>query len=173
MELTLIERIVWDEFVQAKSWEQYISDYTGHKMDIRKWLGITIGLLAIAGSAAWGVWKLLTYTWVTPVILLIVGASQLLTSLSTHVIVDSETLKFLAKLRGMYIEYSNKLECLVLKILNKDISQEEIEEQYFSLRETVYPIEELKDSLNIHQLKRLSKKVEDRIELIMKDRYKI
>jgi len=169
--MTLIERIVWDEFVQAKSWEQYISDYTGYKMDWRKWFSIITGALVVIGSSTWSVWNFFEKSWVAPVVLLIVGITQILASSLPQIIVDNETLKSLSRLRGMYIGYSNKLERLLLKILNKNLSQEEIEEQYFALRETVYPIEELKDAMNIRQLKKLSKKIENRIDIMLKARY--
>jgi len=171
-EFTLIERIVWDEFIQAKSWEQYISEYAGYKIDFRKWFNVATGALVVIGSSSWSTWKLIEYNWITPIILLLVGVSQILTSSIPYIIVDNETLKLLAKLRGLYIEYSNQLEHLVLKIYNESIDQSEIEKQYFSLRETVYPIEELKDSLNIRELKKLSKKVEKRVKSMVNARYK-
>jgi len=168
-----IEKIIWDEYIQAKSWEQYISEYTGRKMDIRKWFNIITGALVVIGSSTWSFWSLWEKFWITPIIMLIIGISQILASTLPHIIVDSETLKSLSKLRGMYIEYFNKLERLELKILNNNISQEEIEEQYFILRETIYPIEELKDSINIKSIKSLNKKITDRIVSMVNDRYKI
>jgi hypothetical protein len=171
--MTLMEKQVWDEFVQAKAWEQYTSEYSGHRMDWKKWFGVITGSLAVIGSSAWSFWSLLESVWVTPVMLFVLGFTQLLTASQPYIIVDGETLESLAKLRRMYISYSNKLERLLLKILDSTMMQEEIEEQYFSLRETVYPIEKLKDSLNIPQLKRLKKRVEDRMRKILKDKYNV
>lgn len=166
-----IEYIVWDEFVQAKSWEQYISDYTGNRMDFRKYFNITAIALAIMGGSTWGVWKSINAEWVTPVIFGVLGISQLLSAIQKDIIVTTEGLDSLIRLRSMYIQYSDKLERLYLLIDRQVIAVEEIENKYFDLRKEALPIEELKDSLNIDQLKKIDKKVEQRVSDYLKQRY--
>lgn len=166
-----IEHIIWDEFVQAKSWEQTISDYSGSKIDKRKWFSIITGSLVIVGSSTWSFWKMWEADWIAPVILLIVGITQILSSTQKYIIIDNETLTSLAKLRSLYINYTNKLEKLVVAMLDGELNKVQLEEQYFELRETVYPIEELKDSLNIIIKKKLDKRVKDRVEHFLKTRY--
>jgi hypothetical protein len=172
-DMTLMEKQVWYEFVHARSWEQYISEYYGRRMDWRKWFSVTTGSLAVVGSSTWSLWSLWESEWVTPAVLFTLGFAQLLTASQPHIIVDGETLESLAKLRRMYISYSNKLERLLLRILSSDMDQEIVEEQYFSLRATIYPMEKLKDSLNIRELKTLKKRVVDRMRDILKGKYGI
>lgn len=166
-----IEYIVWDEFVQAKSWEQYLSDYTGNRMDWRKYFNIITIAFAIAGGATWGVWKTVNAEWVTPVIFGLLGVSQLLSAVQKDIIVSTEGLESLIKLRLMYIQYSDKLEKLYLLIDRGTLSVEEIENKYFDLRKEALPMEELKDSLNISSLKKIDKKVEKRVSDYLTQRY--
>jgi len=168
-----IEELVWHELVHAKYWEQYISDYTGSKIDWRKWYNIIAISLAIVGGSTWGAWKALNVEWITPVMFGLMGVAQILSAIQKNVIIDNDTIQSLTKLRSSYISYFNKLERLFIKIEDKQLSKELIEEEYFKLRETVYPIEELKDTLNINQLKKIDKKVEKRVIAYLKTRYDI
>lgn len=168
-----IEELVWYELVHAKYWEQYISDYTGSKIDWRKWYNIIAILFAIAGGSTWGLWKTLNFEWVTPVMFGLMGIAQALSAIQKNVIIDNDTIQSLTKLRSSYISYFNKLERLFIKIEDKQLSKEQIEEEYFLLRESVYAIEELKDTLNISQLKNIDKKVENRVIGYLKTRYDI
>lgn len=166
-----IEELVWHELLHAKYWEQYISDYTGSKIDWRKWYNIIAISLAIVGGSTWGAWKALDVEWITPVMFGLMGVAQILSAIQKNVIIDNDTIQSLTKLRSSYISYFNKLERLFIKIEDKQLTKEQIEEEYFKLRETVYPIEELKDSLNINQLKKIDKKVENRVIAYLKTRY--
>lgn len=168
-----IEELVWHELLHAKYWEQYISDYTGSKIDWRKWYNIIAISLAIVGGSTWGAWKALEVEWITPVLFGLMGVAQILSAIQKNVIIDNDTIQFLTKLRSLYISYFNKLERLFIKIEDKQLTKEQIEEEYFKLRETVYPIEELKDSLNINQLKKIDKKVENRVIAYLNTRYNI
>ena len=168
-----IEELVWYELIHAKYWEQYISDYTGSKIDRRKFYNIIAISFAIIGGSTWGTWKALDVEWVTPVMFGLMGIAQILSAIQKNVIIDNETIQSLTKLRTSYISYFNKLERLFIKIEDKQLDKIQIEEEYFSLRETVYPIEELKDTLNINKLKIIDKKVEGRVIDYLKSRYDI
>jgi len=168
-----IEELVWYELIHAKYWEQYISDYTGSKMDWRKFYNMIAISFAIIGGSTWGAWKALHVDWVTPVMFGLMGIAQILSAIQKNVIIDNETIQSLTKLRTSYISYFNKLERLFIKIEDNQLDKIQIEEEYFSLRETVYPIEELKDALNISKLKTIDKKVEGRVIDYLKSRYDI
>lgn len=168
-----IEFVVWDEFVQSKSWEQYISDYTGSRMDWRKYYNVAAICLAIIGGSTWGVWKSINAEWVTPLIFGILGLSQLLSAVQKDVVINSEDLQSLMNLRVLYIKYTDKLERLYLHVNRGDISTIEIENQYFEIRKDAPAIEELKDSLNIKSLKKLDKQVYDRVRSFLESRYGI
>lgn len=169
-----IDKIVWDEMVQAKSWEQYISEYTGNKMDWRKYLGISTIILSMIGSTTWALWRVLDVAWIdyiTPALFILTAASQLISALQSRIVIDENTLRSLSKLRAMYIKYFNQLECLYLSAHSNSLSQEEITSRFFEIRESVYPIEELKDSLNIKNLKSVSEIVRKNKESHLKARW--
>lgn len=171
---TTLNKIVWDELIQAKSWEQYISEYTGHKMDWRKWFNIAAIILSMIGGASWAVWKVFDKEWIdyiTPFLFLLTGISQLASAIQGKVVVDENTLESLSRLRAQYIEYYNKLENLYLDVMDKKRSENEMRSDFFQIRESVYPIEELKDSLNIKKIKKVNNKVEKDMTLYLKARW--
>ncbi len=168
-----IEELVWYELVHAKYWEQYISDYAGSKMDWRKIYNIIAISFAIIGGSTWGTWKVLDVDWITPVMFGLMGVAQILSAIQKNVIIDNDTIKSLNNLRTSYISYFNKLERLFIKIEDKQLEKYEIENQYFTLRETVYSMEELKDTLNISKLKKIDKKAEKKVINYLKIRYNI
>lgn len=172
-DLTYIEKLVWDELIQAKSWEQYISEYTGHKIDWRKWVNIFSISLSVIGASTWGIWKAINIEWITPLLFILTGISQLVTAIQKDVIIDNKTITSLSDLRSMYIGYYNKLERLFLHVLEKDLSQQEIKNQFFDLRETIYSIEELKDSLNIDKIKKVTRKVKEEMKIYLNGRWDI
>lgn len=167
-----IEELVWYEFTHAKYWEQFLSQYSGQKIDWRKWFNIATIILSVIGASSWKLWELLSgYEWVTPMIFGLVALTQVFAAVQKEIIIDNETLSSIYRLRGLYISYSNKLEKLFIDIIDKKLTRDEIVEQYFALRETVYPIEELKDSLNIKKLKQADEKSIEESNLYLKMRY--
>lgn len=168
-----VEILVWYELVHAKYWEQYIPDYITQKIDWRKRYNIAAIILSVIGCATWGLWKMIDAELATPITFALVSIVQIISAVQKDVITDDKTLKSLSKLRTLYIEYFNKLERLFINIEENGLTREDIEEQYFSLRETVYPIEELKDTLNIKQLKKVDRSAIAKTEAYLKIRYNI
>lgn len=169
-----IELLVWHELVHAKYWEQYISQYIGKKIDWRKWFNILTVALSVVGASSWKLWELLNgYEWVTPMIFGIIALAQVFSAIQKEIVIDNDTLQSLFKLRGLYIAYFNKLEHLFINNENESLSKKEIENAYFILRETVYPIEELKDSINIPELKSIKAKGEKETIKYLESRYGI
>lgn len=172
-ERSKIETLVWHELVHAKYWEQYIPDYITQKIDWRKRYNVIAIILSVMGCATWGLWKMINAELATPITFALVSIVQIISAVQKDVITDDKTLKSLSKLRTLYIEYFNKLERLFINIEENGLSLKEMEEQYFALRETVYPIEELKDTLNIKQLKKVDKSAISKTEDYLKSRYNI
>lgn len=167
-----IEELVWYEFVHAKYWEQFLSQYSGYKIDWRKWFNIGTIILSVVGASSWKLWELVSvYEWVTPMVFGLVALTQVFGALQKEMVIDNDTLSSIYRLRGLYISYANKLEKLYIEILDKNLTRDEIEQQYFAIRETVYPIEELKDSLNIKQLKKADEKSMEETSRYLKIRY--
>lgn len=171
-ERRLIEGLVWNELVHAKYWEQYLSEYMGNRIDWRKRINTITILLSVIGATSWKFWSIPGVgEWASVVILILIAGLQLISALQKEIVVDNDTLQSLAKLRTLYIGYFNKLERLFIHNEEKSISPQEVEKQYFSLRETVYPIEELKDSLNIPELKKVKEKGEREVWKYLEARY--
>ena len=168
----IIELLLWNELVHAKYWEQYISRYIGRKIDWRKWFNIATIILSVIGASSWKLWDLLNgYEWVTSMVFGLVALLQVLSAIQKEIVIDNDTLQSLVKLRALYIGYFNKLERLFLDNENETFTKQEIEESYFTLRETVYPMEELKDTINIPGIKEIKKKGEREVIKYLKSRY--
>lgn len=170
-ELNNEERLVWDEFIQAASWEKYISEYIGYRLFNKKWFNIVAIIFATISAATWGFWKSINAEWVPFIMFMLLGISQLLTALSKDVTVDEHTIKSMNKLRSMYISYFDSLESLFLDILRDKYSSDEIKEKYYALRKQILPIQELKDLMDIKPKKRIMKKVEKDLELQLMAKY--
>ncbi|WP_106831139.1 hypothetical protein [Parabacteroides pacaensis] len=167
-----IKELLWYELVHAKYWEQYISRYISHKIDWRKRFNIATVILSIVGASTWKLWAVPGIgAWASTIIFCLVALLQILSAVQKDIVVDNSTLQSLIKLRTMYIAYFNKLERLFIDVENKNLSPVDIENQYFSLRETVYPIEELKDSLNIRELRDVKKGGEKEATKYLNSRY--
>lgn len=168
-----IELLLWNELVHAKYWEQYISQYIGYKKDWRKGFSIATIVLSVIGASSWKLWSLPAIgEWSTMIIFGLVAICQLLSSIQKEVVIDNDTFQSLIKLRALYIAYFNKLEHLFIDNEN-ELAQDIVEERYFSLRETVYPMEELKDSINIPELKNVKEKGEKEVIKYLHTRYGI
>lgn len=169
----MIEKMIWYEMIHAKYWEQYLSDYSGYKIDIRKWINILTLVLSTIGASSWAAWKSLPEgcEWIPSVIFALMGLGQLVSILQKNVIADNNTLQSLYRLRTLYISYFNQLERLYIENNTFAFNENELIEKYYKLRETVYPIEELKDSLNINQIEKLDKKIMARVTDYLNSRY--
>lgn len=162
-----IDNLIWHEMVQARSWEQYISEYTGRRLDRKKQYSILAIIFAIAGGSTWGLWKVLNVEWVTPLMFGLMGVSQVLSAIQKDIVVDADTLDKLSKLRGMYISYFNNLQKLQLQVEDDRLSKDEKENHFFALREATIPMQSLKDIINIRDIKKLNKKVVKRVEVFL------
>ncbi len=155
-EITRIERIVWYELVHSAYWEQYLSQYVSHKYDCRKAYSTILLVLSTIGASSFSAWKLIPNgeKWVPTITFGIMAVVQLISICQKNVVIDDETARKLRELRIKYIEYLNKIERLYLDIRDNKMDTETIKKRFFDIRESVYPIEELKDSLNIKKLRR-------------------
>lgn len=165
--ISRIEQIVWYEMVHAAYWEQYVSQYISHKHDKRVIYNTIILILSTVGASSFSLWELVPKgkQWVPVVLFGIMAITQLVSVCKKNVVIDDDTLCKLRKLRVMYLGYLNKIERLYIDIKDKNLDNEEIKDRYYSIRETVYPIEDLKDSLNIKKLKKPNEKGQYEMEV--------
>lgn len=159
-----VDKLIWREMVQAKSWEQYVSEYIGDRIDRKKLFSIIAISLAIIGGSTWSLWRVLNVEWITPLMFGLMGIAQVLSAIQKEIVITPENLQSLHNLRGMYISYFNQLERLYLSVESGKSSLEKREETFYALRETTLPIESLKDSINIKNIKKINKKIEERIK---------
>lgn len=168
-----LDNAVWYEMGHAKFWEQYLAEYTTYKLDYRKWYNIATMVLSVVGATTFPLWKLTpeSETYVPGIIFGLMAIAQVLAVFQKNMVIDNDQLEGIIKLRGMYISYFNQLERLYIKVWEDKLSQEEVEASYYRLREMTLPIESLKDSLNIHPLKKVVEKGEERARNYLKPRF--
>lgn len=96
--------IIWDELVQAKSWEQYLSDYATYKLNWIKWFNLTTILLSVFGAT---INPLLTEenTWITTLTFILAIILQILSNIQKEVVIDMYTLNKMILLRTKYNDY--------------------------------------------------------------------
>ncbi len=155
-EITRIECIVWHELVHSAYWEQYLSQYVSHKYDYRKAYSTVLLVLSTIGASSFSAWKLIPNgeKWVPTITFGIMAIVQLISICQKNVVIDDDTARKLRELRIKYIEYLNKIERLYLDIRDSKLDVETTKNRFFDIRESVYSIEELKDSLNIKKLRK-------------------
>lgn len=155
-EITRIECIVWHELVHSAYWEQYLSQYVSHKYDYRKTYSTVLLVLSTIGASSFSAWKLIPNgeKWVPTITFGIMAIVQLISICQKNVVIDDDTARKLRELRIKYIEYLNKIERLYLDIRDSKLDVETTKNRFFDIRESVYSIEELKDSLNIKKLRK-------------------
>lgn len=158
--MNTIRRLVWLEMVHSAYWEQFLSQYISVKYDWRNFYAITILVLSTVGSFSFCLWKLAEeWAYLSSAIFGLMAITQLLSVCQKVTVISDEAANKIRSLRVQYIEYYNKLESLYIDIYDEKITNpDEAKERYYKIRETVYPIEILKDSLNIKKLKSPSKK---------------
>lgn len=172
-ETSKIERIVWAELVHSAYWEQYLSQYVSHKYDKRNLYNVTLLILSTVGASSFSAWKLIPdgEKWIPTITLGLIAATQLVAICQKNVVIDDDTARKLRELRIKYLSYLNQIERLYLDIRDKGLSAEEIKDKFFAIRETVYPIEELKDSLNIKKLKKPNERGQYEMEIRLSRKY--
>jgi hypothetical protein len=159
---------IWYEMAHARYWEQYTSQYIGYKLSVRKFFNVIMILVAIVGGCL-GFYYPQAPLYACGVVALL----QLIINIKDNVVVDNETISKYSDLRDYYIEYFNRLEKLWLEYYTEYIDEVKAREEYLRLRETVYPIERLKDALNISKLKYPDKHAEKQVNSYLKKRYNL
>lgn len=172
-EISRIERIVWYELVHSAYWEQYLSQYVSYKYDYRKVYGTILLVLSTMGASSFSAWKLIPQgeKWVPTITFGIMAIVQLISICQQNVVMDDDTARKLRELRVKYLGYMHKVERLYLDIRDKNLDLDTIKSQFFEIRETVYPIEELKDSLNIKKLEKPNRKGQYEMEVRLSRKY--
>lgn len=165
--------IIWTELTHAKSWEQYISDYYGSRVDMRRYYNITSILVSLVGVLILNIPNINKYNWVIVIAFSISIIAQLLSALQKDVVVDNDTLLKMGKLRSMYIGYYDLLEKLFIQMVENNLSKDECEVRYYELRNEAYPIEVLKDELNFKEKKRLLKRTYARVDNMLNKKFNL
>ena len=169
----LQERIVWHELVHSAYWEQYLSQYVSYKYDYRKVYATVLLVLSTIGASSFSAWKLVPEgeKWVPTVTFGIMAIVQLVSICQKNVVMDDDTARKLRELRVKYLAYMHQVERLYLDIKDNNLDAEIIKKRFFEIRETVYPIEELKDSLNIKKLRKPNLKGQYEMEVRLSRKY--
>lgn len=174
-EITRIERIVWYELIHSAYWEQYLSQYVSHKYDRRNVYSTVLLVLSTIGASSFSAWKIIPNgeKWVPTITFGIMAIVQLVSICQKHLVIDDDTARKLRELRIKYLEYLNKIERLYLDMRDSKLDVQIAKDRFFEIRESVYPIEELKDSLNIKKLKKPNMKGQYEMEVRLSRKYGI
>lgn len=174
-EISRIERIVWYELVHSAYWEQYLSQYVSYKYDYRKVYATVLLILSTIGASSFSAWKLLPEgeKWIPTATFGIMAIVQLVSICQKNIVMDDDTARKLRELRVKYLAYMHNIERLYLDIRDNNLDVEIIKNRFFEIRETVYPIEELKDSLNIKKLRKPNLKGQYEMEVRLSRKYGI
>lgn len=170
--ISTIETMIWHELIHAKYWEQFLSEYVSYKTDYRKWYNIALLVMSTIGASSFALWNLASgWEWLPLVLFSLMALAQLFSVCQKSFVIDDDTTSKIRTLRLKYIEYFNNMEKLYIEAKDGNMPKESMIDRYYKVREMVYPIEDLKDSLNISKLKKADRKGSYQTELYLAFRY--
>ena len=145
----MLRNAVWTDFLNAKFGDEYLILYISRQRYIRKLFKVVTVLLSAGGIwSAFNELKAFTVISCTAI-----GAVQLITSVETYIIHSEKDLDELCSLRLMYYTHSNKLEELWHNLTA--LTEDEIRDRFFRIREDAKKIEELDNKINVRSHNKL------------------
>jgi hypothetical protein len=146
---------LWYEFVHTKYGDCYLCHYLSAQQDLRKWVKILTLLFSTSGILGWTIWK------GAPVVsCILVAIVQLFHLVENQVILSEADISKIAELRTLYLKKCNKIEKLWVDHNAGRMTEEQVSEAFFKLREDAVKIESLDNKLNIKKRKKLMEKAD-------------
>ena len=119
----------WKYMVQIKAWIFYLDVYTEDSYRWDRIINIVVAIASSTSIAAWAIWQKYSFVWS-----IIIAISQVLTTIKGF-LPYSKRLKmlvpFMEDLKFLY----NKIEYNWFKVASGDLSEDEINELLYSLKE--------------------------------------
>jgi hypothetical protein len=150
-----MEEKLWYEFVHTKYGDCYLCHYLSAQQDLRKLVKIFTLLFSTTGILGWTVWK------DAPIVsCILVAIVQLFHLVENQVILSESDILKIAELRTLYLKQCNKIEKLWVDYRANRVTEKEVSDSFFKLREEAIKIEALDNKLNIKQRKKLMEKAD-------------
>ena len=146
---------LWYEFVHTKYGDCYLCHYLSAQQDLRKWVKILTLLFSTSGILGWTIWK------AAPIVsCVLVAIVQLFHLVENQIILSESDISKIAELRTLYLKQCNKIEKLWIDYNASRMTEEQVSDFFFKLREDAIKIEALDNKLNIKKRKKLMERAD-------------
>jgi|SRR5690606_4460177 len=147
---------IWNEMVNIKYGEIYLSKYLGFQRTLKKTFNIITLILSISGILGWKFFE--DYAWIAFVLIAIM---QLFNLIENEIVRSDKEVAEISKLKMQYTKYFHKQEMLWTEYHFDRITEKKATDKYFKLRKDYWvSIEKLDSKLNIKRYKRMMRKTE-------------
>lgn len=146
---------IWYEFVHYRHGDDYLILYVNRLKSSRKWTNIMTLIFSTSGILSWKLWQYL------PAITCgLIAFLQLFKLIENQIIPTDKDIEQTTILREKYFSYWNNAEKLWIEFKYNKLSEEEVQNKFFKLRESSHEIESLDNKLNIQKLTKLQDKAD-------------
>lgn len=150
-----MEDKLWYEFVHTKYGDCYLSHYLSAQQNNRKWVKILTLVFSTGGVLGWRIWKQPEFTEISCILIAVV---QLFHLIENQIILSDADIAKIAELRTLYLKHCNKLEKLWVDFKAERLTDLQVSDTFFKLREEALKMEELDNKLNVKKRKGLMNK---------------
>jgi len=141
---------IWYEMMHTKFGDNYLALYLNRQRTIRKWYIVFMLVFSTSGIFGWTIWTAI------PVIACgLIAIMQLARLIENQFILTDTDLDKVAELRNQYISYFNKLEKLWTDFYADRLTEQQVTEQFYQLRQIGADIEATDNKLHINKIKTL------------------
>jgi hypothetical protein len=133
-----MRNILWNELARAKFNEIYASLLIGH---YRYWLNainLIIVFFSTAGVMGWNIWNIVPF-----IACVIIAVISLLKLVMPYLIPSEKQIEKYDKIADFYCDFYLKLEYIWFSFENNRISEEEMQQQYYDLKQNEREINKL------------------------------
>ena len=146
---------VWYELAQAKHNHLYCRFILAYRRKVLNIFNIVILGFSSAGIMGWAFWKDF------PLIsCIIVSSISLLKLISPHIIPSDKQIDKLDEITDFYFDYFNKLECLWFDFNSKKIDENQLQTQFYKIKNTEKKVNKSVNEIIKSHNKKLIKKAE-------------
>lgn len=148
---------LWYDLVHTKYGDCYLCLYLARQNSLRKWVKILTLVFSTSGVLGWRIWNSPEAAGVSCILIAVV---QLFHLIENQLIRSDSEMAKIIELRSLYLSHTNKLERLWIEFRADRVSEKQVTDEFFKLREAAAKMEALDTSLNIKQRPKLMTKAE-------------
>lgn len=149
---------LWNELCQAKHNSRYCISLLAHRRKVVNWFAMIILIFSGAGIMGWPFWKELPL-----VSCVIISVIQLLRLLQPHFMPTERQLDKLDSVVDFYFDYYNKLEKLWFDYENDRKSEEDIQTQFYEIKDSEKPINKIINEIVKSTNKKIQQKCDNEV----------